>query len=246
MKPDPTRTPGVRAFRLEPPAPGPPVLHAFSTRRGGLAPAAGGTPGWAAFLRAGCFPPSFPLREVQQVHGAGVHVLTGLISPATLPLADAVVSSLPSVVLGLRTADCAAVLLADPRARVVGAAHAGWRGLLSGVIDNTVGAMMTLGAAPGGLRVGIGPSIGSCCFRVGPEVADRFAALDRDLVRQQGRGLHVDLPAAVERCLRRCGVPLSAVRRCPLCTCCRRDLFFSHRGDQGCAGRLLAAVALCP
>src|SRR5579862_4251101 len=94
------------------------------------------------------------------------------------PVADAMVTDRPGRVLGILTADCAPVLLADAKARVVGAAHAGWRGALAGIVDNTVQAMVKLGAEPGRIRAAVGPSIAQASYQVGPEFVANFVAAD--------------------------------------------------------------------
>jgi len=94
------------------------------------------------------------------------------------PRADAMVTSVPGIVLGILTADCAPVLFADAEARVVGAAHAGWRGALSGVLEATVAAMCRMGASADRMSAAIGPAIGRASYEVGPEFPTPFLAQD--------------------------------------------------------------------
>jgi polyphenol oxidase len=118
------------------------------------------------------------LCTVRQVHGAGVVVARApQPQPPTVP-ADALVTDRPGIALGVVCADCAPVLLADPDARVIGAAHAGWRGALAGVVEATVLAMVELGARPDGIRAAIGPCIAQASYEVGPELLTRFARAD--------------------------------------------------------------------
>ena len=126
------------------------------------------------------------------------------------------------------TADCAPVAVArtDGAAPALALLHAGWRGVLEGVLANGV-------AALGGPTAAIvGPAIGACCDEVGPEVAEPFAArFGADVLR----GRNLDLPEAVERALREAGC--ARVERIDLCTACHPELFFSHRRDGGVTGR---------
>lgn len=114
-----------------------------------------------------------PALWLNQVHGADVAEVVegGEVSPT----ADAAVTEMPGQVLAIMTADCLPVLLVDRKAGVVGAAHAGWRGLAAGVLTNTITAMERLGASPGSIDAWIGPAIGKTAFEVGAEVPAAFA-----------------------------------------------------------------------
>ena len=220
------------------------VHHAFSTRHGGLPPG-GGRAALAAFLRAGGFPPAASAIRLRQVHGGDVHRAGHRqASDAGLPHADAAVTDKPGLVLTVQTADCVPVLLADMAAGVVAAAHVGWRGAVAGVLAHTMDAMRELGALPPNVAAAIGPAIGPCCFEVGPDVAAPFGAMDRALVDRSGHRPHVDLPGAVAHLLAQAGVVPAAIRHSGLCTRCRTDLFYSHRGEQEHAGRLVAGIGL--
>jgi YfiH family protein len=126
------------------------------------------------------------------------------------------------------TADCApvAVVRTDGAAPALALLHAGWRGLLEGIV---AGGVTTLGGTTAAI---VGPAIGPCCYEVGPEVAEPFAARFGAGVL---RGRHLDLPQAVERALREAGC--ARVERIDLCTACHPELFFSHRRDGGVTGR---------
>ena len=142
----------------------------------------------------------------------------------------------PDVPILAFTADCLPIALvrSNGGTPAVAVVHAGWRGLLGGVVANGVA---TVG---GSVRACVGPAIGPCCYEVGPEVAGPFAeAFGADVV--SGRSL--DLPLAAERALRAAGV--ETVEQTGLCTSCHPDLFFSHRRDGGQTGRqgVLAHVA---
>jgi YfiH family protein len=112
------------------------------------------------------------LAGLHQVHGAEVARVTDVWAPGEGPRADAMVTDRPGVALGVITADCAPVLLVDPVARVVGAAHAGWRGAVAGVLEATVDAMAALGADPARIAAAVGPCIAQASYEVGPDVHD--------------------------------------------------------------------------
>jgi YfiH family protein len=118
------------------------------------------------------------LRTVRQVHGSDVVVALEPWPGRPREAADALVSDRPDITLGVLGADCAPVLLADPAAGVIGAAHAGWRGALAGVIEATVQAMVGLGAVPDRIRAAVGPCIAQASYEVGPELLARFTEED--------------------------------------------------------------------
>lgn len=118
------------------------------------------------------------LVTLSQVHSADVVEVAAPWRRGDAPRADAMVTRVPGIVLGILTADCAPVLFADAEARVVGAAHAGWRGALSGVLEATVAAMCRMGASPGRIVAAIGPAIGRTSYEVGPEFPAPFLAQD--------------------------------------------------------------------
>lgn len=187
----------------------------------------------------------------EQVHGAAA----ARVLPAdagrgawdyanNLPGTDALVTDAPGLLLTLFFADCLPILLADPERRVVAVAHAGWRGLVGGVIENT---LRTMGDTAGGIRpeaiyAAVGPGIGVCCFEVGPEVAAHF---DADLIAATPSGKpSVDLPRAAARRLAAAGLAASHIDVCRDCTACHTDRFFSHRREGGKTGRMGACITL--
>src|SRR6195952_3984355 len=112
----------------------------------------------------------------RQIHSTKVVTLTE--RPQGVTEADAMVTNRADVLLGILTADCAPVLLADPEAGIVGAAHAGWKGAAGGILRNTVAAMVALGARPENIRAAIGPTISGANYEVGPDTAAQIIALD--------------------------------------------------------------------
>ena len=167
------------------------------------------------------------------------------------PRADAMATRTPGIALGILTADCAPVLFADPDARVIGAAHAGWRGALTGVIEATVAAMEELGANRRQIRAAIGPMIRHANYEVGPDLIARFAAEDRASNRffspaaRDGHALF-DLSGYVAARLERAGV--GQIEDLGLCTYADPDRFFSYRRATHRAepdyGRHINAIAL--
>jgi YfiH family protein len=193
-----------------------------------------------------------PWAVARQVHSAGVlRVDAGRLGPgppeAKPPVGegDGLVTADPGVVLAVLTADCAPVLLADPAAAVVGAVHAGWRGLAGGVVEAGVAAMAGLGADPAATVGLVGPAVGGCCYEVGPEVAaavgDRYP--DALATTRSGRPA-VHPAAAAAQALRRAGV--GQVRVAAECTVDLERRFFSHRRDHGRTGRQAGLIALLP
>lgn len=190
------------------------------------------------------------LVTVDQRHTARVIVVEEHWPRAAAPAADAMVTRRPGIALGILTADCAPILLADGQAGVVGAAHAGWRGALNGVVENTVRAMVELGADPSGIAAAIGPCIAHRSYEVGPEFPGPFLAQDEindDFFhpRDSGRFLF-DLAAFVARRLALAGV--TEVVRMPCDTFQEADRFFSYRrtsrrGEPD-YGRQLSAIVI--
>lgn len=162
--------------------------------------------------------------------------------------ADACISNHPEVSLSLTTADCVPIFFHDPHSQAVGLAHAGWRGTVNGIAARVVEEMCAkLGSEASHLRVGLGPAIGLCCFEVGDEVAEEFQAQygQPGWIEKRAKW-HIDLHQANRVWLERAGVRPENIRSCPLCTCCRADLFYSWRRESGKTGRLLSAIALKP
>jgi YfiH family protein len=163
-----------------------------------------------------------------------------------LPETDALLTKVPGVSLLMRFADCSSVFFFDPVRRVVGIAHAGWRGAAVGCVRATVRTMMEqFGCDPADVWAGIGPTIGPCCYEVGPEVVEAVQAAcppRADVVRYTNGRAHLDLPGAVHAQLQVAGV--ERIEDCGLCTACRVDEFFSHRAERGRTGRFGVAMGL--
>lgn len=241
------------------------IRHGFFTREGGVSagiytslncgPGSKDDPAAVAENRARCMAqmdlPAEALVTVYQCHTPDAVVVGAPFAKGEAPKADAMVTNKPGLALGILTADCVPVLFADRKAAVIGAAHAGWRGALGGVLENTLEAMSKLGAKPGNVVAAIGPCIGQRSYEVGPEFpapflaefagnSDFFAAANRP-------GHHLfDLPGYVARRLSRRG--LAEITRVPADTCRDETRFFSYRratlrGEPD-YGRQLSAIVL--
>lgn len=188
-----------------------------------------------------------------QIHSATVITVERGWEPGSAPKADGMVTNRPGIALGVLAADCAPILFADSEAGVVGAAHGGWRGTLSGVGEATVAAMVALGARPARIRAGIGPCIAQASYEVGAEFPERFAVEDPESGRFFARGARegkflFDLPGYIAHRLARLG--LAAVAHTGGDTAAEPERFFSYRraclvGERD-YGRGLAAIALNP
>jgi len=152
---------------------------------------------------------------------------------------DGLVCDRSGPVLGAFAADCIPLLFADPVSGAVGAAHAGWRGTVAGVGVRVVERMAEVGARAADVRVALGPSIGPCCFEVGPEVVAEFGAALPDvpgLIIDGPRKQHIDLRRASRALLERAGVAPDHIDDRPPCTRCEPDRFFSYRRDGAAGG----------
>jgi hypothetical protein len=268
----------------------------FSTRRGGLSRAYCGEDapgelnlGFTAedgretvaanrrlFAEAVTGNPETPLAPLKQVHSSLVRIATLDDAARTLPWkGDGHFTAEAGLLLGVQTADCIPVLVADRRKRVVAAFHAGWRGTVKRIVELGVGRMrLACGSKPEDLIAAIGPGVGPCCYAVGEEVHSEFVSqfayaadlfyevYDSDPVRTRypmlfltqrapghspiGPSLHLDLIEANRRQLMDAGLKPRAIQVSGGCTNCRTDLFFSHRASQGRAGRMMAVIGIAP
>jgi polyphenol oxidase len=172
---------------------------------------------------------------IYQVHSGDAVAIDGPVDPAARPKADGLVTRTPGLVIGILTADCAPVLFADPDAGVVGAAHAGWRGAVGGVIEATVAAMEKLGARRNRIIAAIGPAINQVSYEVGPDFEEALLKVcptnEMFLARNNPHGrAHFDLPGYVGARLEASGV--GQVEQQSVCTYANESLFFSFRRSQ--------------
>ena len=241
------------------------ITHAVFTRQGGVSPQpweslnvgalAGDDPARVTENRLRCFrtvgrnPET--MYDVWQVHGSEV-VFTDTPRPSSVPhlKADAILTDRPGVTLFMRFADCVPVLLADPNRRVVGLAHAGWLGTIKRTAAAAVTGMVEkYHSDPSDIIACIGPSIGAHHYEVGTEVADQvrnaFGADAQSLLVASNGNEHrvqFDLWAANRLILEQCG--LRKIELAGLCTACRLDDWYSHRGEAGQTGRFGVLIGL--
>ncbi len=242
-----------------------PIRHAFFTRTGGV------SQGVYASLNGGAGSDDAPAAVVEnrarmaaalgvapdrlltpyQIHSPDVAVVNCPWAEQTRPRADALITNTPGLAIGISTADCGPLLFADPQAGVIGAAHAGWRGALGGVIEATVDAMERLGASRKRIAVALGPTIGQANYEVGPEFVERFLAADTDNARFFAPSMRADhamfdLPGYIAARAERAGIGNFEDLR--LCTYAEPERFYSYRrmtrhGEPD-YGRHISAIAL--
>jgi polyphenol oxidase len=272
------------------------LCHGFSTRRGGLSRAycAEGAPGelnlgfTAAddretvagnrrlMVEAATGDANTPLITLRQIHSSVLVVGAAKDTCRSSPWkGDGLMTAEPGLLLGVQTADCIPVLVADRKRRVVAAFHAGWRGTVKRIVEAGVGRMrLEFGCRPEDLIAAIGPGVGVCCYAVGDEVFSSFESqfayadelfhevYDTDPVRTRypmlfltqrapghsnlGPSLHVDLVEANRRQLLDAGLRPNLIQTTGGCTSCHRELFFSHRASQGHAGRMMSVIGIRP
>ncbi|MEI9967220.1 MAG: peptidoglycan editing factor PgeF [Terracidiphilus sp.] len=219
---------------------------------------------------------STPLISLRQFHSNRIVHAAGVDAARKQPRkADGQMTAEPGFLLAIQTADCIPVLVVDRKRRAVAAFHAGWRGTLKRIVESGVGQMrLSFGSRPQDLIAAIGPGIGLCCYAVGEEVLSEFDSqfsysrdlfrevYDSDPVRKKypmlfltqrapghspiGPSLHVDLIEANRRQLLSAGLAPASIQIVGGCTQCHPDLFFSHRGSHGHAGRMMAAIGIRP
>lgn len=242
--------------------------HAFSTRTGGISTGiydslnlgkkTGDDPqnikkNWELFGEATGIPTE-KIVCAKQVHGSTVLIADkkDMYSPAYTgewQEADGFVTDKKDVPLAVFTADCVPLLLFEPKAKVIGAIHCGWRSTVADIEAQAINQMQKLGANPSEIRAAIGPSIKKCCFETGKEIPEQIDAL----LNGQSDGLYeikdkakekyfVDLPGAVYRRLLQLGLKKENISQSELCTMCHPELFWSHRytnGKRGCQANII-------
>lgn len=216
------------------------------------------------------------LQTLNQIHSDLIYVFTGRFAGTgkSAPKGDSSITGRAGLLLAVQAADCVPILLADTKRRVVAAVHAGWRGTLARIVEKTLGRMrLEFGTEPGDVAAAVGPSIGRCCYEVGPEVAQAFAAqfpqaeewFDGPFARlalgeepnplpwltmmppghePPPERVNLDLRAANRSQLLAAGVRPGSVAISTLCTSCRADLFFSYRREGASTGRMMAVIGV--
>jgi polyphenol oxidase len=211
---------------------------------------------------------------LRQIHSSLIRRVTADDINTSLK-GDGLMTDQPGVLLGIQTADCIPVLVADRKNRAVAAFHAGWRGTLARIVENGVGRMrLEFGSGPENLIASIGPGIGQCCYSVGDEVRQQFESqftyapdlfrevYDSDPVKEKypmlfltarapghselGPGMHLDLVEANRRQLLAAGLKKGSIFVTGQCTGCNIDRFFSHRIERGFTGRMMSVIGIAP
>ena len=234
------------------------AAHFFTTREARLSSA-------DSWQRVGNLIGAREIVTVNQVHGCDVVVVArGAALSADTQSADVLVSDRPDVAVAVRAADCVPLLLADVATGAVAAVHAGWRGTAAGAATAAVQALWrAFGSKPEHLVAAIGPSIGPCCYEVGSELVDAFAAAGharhliqrwfvsppprRDAARcglrpEARTSLRLDVTGANRDQLMLAGVPEGQIYACGLCTAMHLDVLTSYRAEKEKAGRLAAVI----
>jgi YfiH family protein len=244
--------------------------NAFSTRLGGVSPMPQDALNLAGFDEdeadniyenrrrfLNLFEGEWTLASCWQKHSADVRLVKNIDdtrqpekSLGETIYCDALTTSTPRILLGVKTADCVPVLLADARTGACAAVHAGWRGTLASIVARTLERMLVeFGTQAADALAAIGPAARGCCYEVGHEVIEGFREQfpDADSLFKETRAGHalVDLHRANREQLVAAGVPQGNIYTAPLCTMCRTDLFFSYRREKrtfGRTGRLMSVV----
>ncbi len=186
-----------------------------------------------------------------QVHGSRVQLVDASLVGSgatdyakTIAATDALITRLPGVPLLLFYADCVPILLADPVRKVIGVAHAGWRGTVAGIAAATVAKMQEwCGCAPGNILAGIGPSIGGCCYEVDDVVRSRALAYQEFFQPRGGGKYLLNLQGINRQQLSAVGLKADNIVDAGVCTADNKELFFSYRQEQGHTGRM--GTCLC-
>jgi polyphenol oxidase len=259
------------------------LVHGFSTRPGGVSEGDGekvlnlGAVEWDTRenveenkrrFQAALGADDLTFVSLHQIHSDVVRSFDA--APAKQCKGDASATNTPGLLLGVRTADCAPVLVVDPKKRVVAAIHAGWRGTLQRIVAKTIGQMqMGFGCKPGELLAAIGPTIGGCCYEVGTEVASQFSAkfsnadefFDELRTGDEPNPLQwlnmmppghqpppknviLNLPKANKLQLLEAGLLEKNIFVTDLCTSCDVRLLFSYRKERERSGRLLSVIGI--
>lgn len=157
---------------------------------------------------------------------------------------DALITDKKDVVLSILTADCVPVLLLDSHKGVIAAVHAGWKGTKEQIVAKTVAKMVqSFGCNPEDIIAGVAPSIGTCCYEVGDDVAQHFVHTEHVHVKNEDKYM-LDLPAINKEQLLASGLLESNIEMSQICTACEVDRFFSYRKEGGCSGRFMSMIAL--
>lgn len=231
------------------------VAHGFSTRREDLnMSVSSGEPWEAIHSNRRRFLASLGLDYsktvwTKQVHGSNVVIADENTRPSPSLEADAILTDRPNIPLFIVAADCVPILLWDPARRVIGAAHAGWRGTAIRVVTEAVKAMeKAFGSLPQDIHAGIGPSIGPCCYEVGEEVVsvydERFPGWPDLFAERYGSKAKLSLWESNRKQLIDIGLTPENIEMAGSCTACNTDIFYSERKEGRPSGRFCGVISL--
>ena len=233
----------------------PGIVHGFSTRRSEhnaftLGPAHSENPAVqinrARFLDAVGMT-GWPLLKLKQFHSNVVLDMKDTWAASQPVDGDAAITALGGAALGIQTADCVPILIADRQARVVAAVHAGWRGTAGKIVEKTVGLMVqSYGVAPDDLTAVIGPHNAVCCYEIGEDVVAAVNDPAAIVRKPDWDKPHFNQALANKHQLIASGIPEAQVKTSHLCTQCRADLFYSYRREGERTGRMLSVIGIRP
>lgn len=184
---------------------------------------------------------------MDQVHGDKVRMVGKEDRGKKFPQTDGIVTNQKGVVLGVRTSDCLPMIFYDPKKKIIGVAHGGWKGILSRIGEKTINQMEQLDSEPKDIIVGVGPHIGGCCYTVDEERAQAFVKEFADLpsmVYQDKKGIHLVLVIPAVGQLIKSGVKKEKIEVVFSCTSCENNRFFSFRKDSDDSGDMLGVISL--
>ncbi len=242
------------------------ISHAFSTRLGGVskneyksmnlgykdkAEAENTEENYNIFCEALGYDKSLMVRS-KQIHGTNIEVITEKnISENKMRFddADGFVTNVPGVVLKTLHADCGSIYMIDPKNRVIGIAHAGWRGTVKKISKKLLEKFIDVyGSNPEDVVCALGPCIGSCCFEVGRDVAGEFKKLNLngDYIKpgKEKDKFNIDLQKVNAEILQDSGILPQNIIFCDICSCCNKDWLFSHRATGGKRGNNAACISI--
>jgi polyphenol oxidase len=180
---------------------------------------------------------------MEQIHGANVIYTSGSVLP--VKACDGLITDNKGIFLGVKTADCMPILIADLTKKIVGVIHSGWKGLLNGIMDNTILQMISLGSNPNNIISVIGPHIGSCCYEIDEKRMEAFYKRfgNECAIKSVDGKLFLDLAITAKNNLVFLGLQDKNIEIVQICTCCN-SLFPSYRRDGVKGGRMLSIIGL--
>lgn len=238
------------------------VVHAFTTRAGGVSPFPANALNLSHIkgdrkenvelnrrrLLQALIIDNCRLITLRQLHTNRV-IIQGSEIAAEEPAGDSLITDQPNLILAIQVADCVPILVADRNKRVIAAIHAGWKGTAQRIVEKTLQVMREdFGTNPADCLFAMGPNIGGCCYQVGKEVITlykkKFPSWKDFLALSSSNEAYLSLAKANVQQLLEIGVRPEQILSANLCTSCHLELFFSHRGEGGATGRMMALVMI--